>query len=132
MRGYSDFYEVDPPDERLLWLARELLANPQERGVQLIARSGEAGQAIGFATIYWFFSTSQAARIAIMNDLFVAADARGGGVADALIRACADAARERGAAELVWQTAKDNLRAQAVYERMGAERAEWVDYTLAL
>jgi hypothetical protein len=38
MRGYSDFYEVDPPDERLLWLSRELLANPEHDGVQLIAR----------------------------------------------------------------------------------------------
>ena len=131
MRGYSDFYEVDPPDERLLWLSRELLENPEERGLQLIAR-GEDGRAVGFATIYWFFSTSQAARIAIMNDLFVAADARGGGVADALIAACADEARARGAVELAWQTAKDNLRAQKVYERVGATRSEWLDYSLSL
>jgi GNAT superfamily N-acetyltransferase len=131
MRGYSDFYEVDPPDERLLWLSRELLANPEHDGVQLIARD-DAGRAIGFATIYWMFSTSRAARIAIMNDLFVAADARGSGTADALILACADMARERGAVELAWQTAKDNLRAQKVYERVGAERSEWLDYTLEL
>jgi GNAT superfamily N-acetyltransferase len=131
MRGYSDFYEVDPPDERLLWLSRELLANPEHDGIQLIARDDD-GRAIGFATIYWMFSTSQAARIAIMNDLFVSSDARGRGVADALIGACADAARERGAVELAWQTAKDNLRAQKVYERVGAERAEWLDYSLPL
>ncbi len=131
MRGYSDFYEVDPPDERLLWLSRELLADPQERGLQLIARDGD-GRATGFATIYWMFSTSQAARIAIMNDLFVAADARGGGIATALIRACADEARDRGAVELAWQTAKDNRRAQKVYERVGAERSEWLDYSLAV
>ena len=32
-----------------------------------------------------------------MNDLFVAADARGGGHADALIAECAERCRERGA-----------------------------------
>ena len=37
-----------------------------------------------------------------------------------------------GATELAWQTAKDNLRAQAVYERVGARRAEWLDYSLAV
>lgn len=131
MRGYCDFYEVDPPDERLLWLSRELLADPEHEGIQLIARL-EDGRAVGFATIYWSFSTAMAARIAIMNDLFVAEAARGAGVADALILACADEARTHGAIELAWQTAKDNLRAQKVYERAGAERTEWLDYSLTL
>ena len=35
-----------------------------------------------------------------------------------------------GATSLDWQTAKDNARAQRVYERVGATRAEWVDYSL--
>jgi RimJ/RimL family protein N-acetyltransferase len=30
-----------------------------------------------------------------------------------------------------WQTASDNLRAQAVYERVGASREEWIDYALS-
>ena len=131
MRGYCDFYEISPSDERLLRLSRMLLENPEHDGVQLIARDAE-GRAVGFATIYWSFSTHATDRIAVMNDLFVLPDARGTGLADALITACADVARDRGAAELVWQTAKDNARAQAVYERMGAERSEWADYTLAL
>ena len=29
-----------------------------------------------------------------------------------------------------WQTARDNQRAQAVYERVGARRSEWLDYSL--
>jgi hypothetical protein len=29
-----------------------------------------------------------------------------------------------------WQTARDNLRAQTVYDRIGATRSEWVDYSL--
>jgi hypothetical protein len=38
MRGYCDFYEVDPGDEALLAMARELIADPAKEGVQLIAR----------------------------------------------------------------------------------------------
>jgi GNAT superfamily N-acetyltransferase len=131
MRGYCDFYEIAPPDERLLRLSRMLLENPEHDGLQLIARD-DGGAAVGFATIYWSFSTHATDRIGVMNDLFVAEPARGTGVADALIAACADECRRRGAPELVWQTAKDNARAQAVYERVGAERSEWVDYTLAV
>lgn len=90
------------------------------------------GRAIGFATVYWTWETTGARRIGVMNDLFVAEHARGSGVADALILAAADAARERGCGELSWVTAPDNARAQRVYDRTGASRAEWVEYGLPL
>ena len=129
MRGYCDFYEVDPTDEALLALSHALIGDPQGEGVQLIARDG-GGAAVGFATIFWTWSTLSAARIGVMNDLFVAAEARGGGLADALIAACVERCRERGATSLGWQTAKDNHRAQAVYDRAGGRRSEWVDYSI--
>src|ERR671916_984695 len=96
MRGYCDFYEVDPSDDALLAMSRELIADPAKEGVQLIARD-DAGRAVGFATVFWIWSTLSASRIAVMNDLFVSADARGARTADALIAACAERARERGA-----------------------------------
>ena len=130
LRGYCDFYEAAPSDEALLALSRALIADPQFEGVQLLARD-EAGRSIGFATIFWSWSTTRAARIGIMNDLFVAPEGRGSGAAEALIAACARRCAERGAASLEWQTAVDNLRAQAVYERVGGERDErWLDYSL--
>jgi GNAT superfamily N-acetyltransferase len=130
MRGYCDFYEVDPSDDALLAMSRELIADPDKEGVQLIARD-DAGRAVGFATIFWTWSTLSASRIGVMNDLFVAESARGGGTADALIAACAERARERGATSLDWQTAHDNQRARAVYERVGGRRDErWLDYSL--
>ena len=95
MRAYCDFYEVDPSDEALLAMSRELIADPEREGLQLIARD-DAGRAIGFATIFWTWSTLSASRLGVMNDLFVDPDARGGGVADALIEACAERCRERG------------------------------------
>ena len=129
MRGYCDFYEVDPADEELLAMARALIADPEHEGVQLIARD-EEGRALGFATVFWSWSTLSASRLGVMNDLFVDPGARGSGAADALIGACAARCREHGATTLGWQTAKDNARAQAVYDRVGAKREEWLDYSL--
>jgi GNAT superfamily N-acetyltransferase len=129
LRGYCDFYEVSPAESDLLALARALIDDPQHEGLQLIARDGE-GRAVGFATVYWSWSTTAACRIGVMNDLFVAEDARGRGVADRLIEACRDECVEHGARELTWQTAPDNLRAQTVYDRVGATREQWVDYVL--
>src|SRR5689334_7928545 len=76
MRAYCDFYEVSPPDGNLLAIARALIADPVNDGVQLIARD-PSGRAVGFATVYWTWSTTSGCRIGIMNDLFVAADSRG-------------------------------------------------------
>ena len=129
MRGYSDFYEVTPTDEALLALSRALVADPQREGQQFLARDGD-GRAIGFATVYWLWSTTSATRIGLMNDLFVAPEGRGSGAAEALIERCREACREHGASKLTWQTAKDNGRAQAVYDRIGGERSEWLDYSL--
>jgi GNAT superfamily N-acetyltransferase len=131
MRAYCDFYESAPSDGDLRALCNALIADPEGEGVQLIARD-EARNALGFATIYWSWSTTTASRIGIMNDLYVDPAARGTGLAEGLIAACAAHCRERGASALGWQTAPENLRAQAVYDRVGARRESWIDYTLAL
>jgi GNAT superfamily N-acetyltransferase len=130
MRGYCDFYDVSPSDEALLALARALIADPQREGLQLIARRDE--EAVGFATIYWSWATTIAARIGVMNDLFVTSAARGSGAAEALIRDCVEECRQHGAARLTWQTAPANERAQKVYDRIGAERSQWIDYSLQI
>lgn len=129
MRGYCDFYEVRPSDERLMALATALIDDPDHEGVQLLARD-PGGAAVGFATLYWSWSTTGAGRIAVMNDLFVAETARGQGLAPQLIQACRVECARRGVHRLTWQTAPDNLRAQAVYESVGATREQWVDYWL--
>ena len=129
MRAYRDFYKASPADEALLQMSRALIADPDHEGVQLIARDLR-GRAIGFATVFWSWSTLRAARIGVMNDLFVAEHARGSGVAEALIEACRERCRERGAVTLQWQTAKDNRRAQGLYDRIGGRRSEWLDYDL--
>jgi GNAT superfamily N-acetyltransferase len=130
MRAYCDFYQVAPSDQALLELSQALLVDPRREGLQLLARD-DAGGAVGFATLFWTWQTLTAARVGVMNDLYVAAEARGSGVADGLIAACLECCREHGATRLVWQTAVDNHRAQAVYDRIGATREDrWLDYEL--
>ena len=131
VRAYCDFYEVNPADDALLAVSRALIDNPDREGVQLIARADNR-DAIGFATVYWSWNTLIATRVGIMHDLFVVPSARGTGAADLLISACVDECRKHGATTLAWQTARDNTRAQRVYERVGATREEWVDYWLNL
>ncbi len=129
VRAYCDFYAVSPSDEDLLTLSRALIADPEREGVQLLARDAE-GRAVGFATIFWSWATTSAERIGVMNDLFVAPEARGMGVAEALIEACRAECVAHGAGKLTWQTAPENAAAIKVYDRVGATREQWVDYWL--
>jgi GNAT superfamily N-acetyltransferase len=128
--AYQRFYEVDEIDEdRNRAFFRRFLA-PSEDGLLLGARDG--GELVGYACLYWHFSSLSARESVLMNDLFVSEAARGGGVGRALIEASAAVARERGAAHLEWATAPDNHVAQRLYDSTGAERSEWVEYELGL
>jgi GNAT superfamily N-acetyltransferase len=129
MRAYCDFYETAPSDEALLGLSRALLSDPQLEGVQLIARDERSG-AVGFATVFWSWDTTEARQIGIMNDLFVAPAARRKGLADRLVQACVERCTQRGAVRLDWQTAPENLRAQRLYDRIGGVREPWLLYSL--
>ncbi len=68
MQAYCDFYETSPTDEDLLALAQALIDDSEREGLQLIAHD-PSGKALGFATVYWSWSTTEAFRIGVMNDL---------------------------------------------------------------
>ena len=125
--GYQRFYtgEIQTDDRNREFLRRFL----GEAGQLLVARD-DRGDAVGFANLYWTFSSTTAEEHVLLNDLFVSDDARGGGVGLALIEAARAVARERGSATLSWQTALDNRTAQRLYERTGAERSAWFEYEL--
>ena len=128
--AYQRFYEVEEVDEdRNRAFFRRFLA-PSEDGMLLGARAG--GGLVGYACLYWHFSSLSAAETVLMNDLFVAKQARGLGIGRALIEASAEVARERGAACLEWATAPGNVTAQRLYDSTGATRSEWVEYELEL
>lgn len=128
MRAYCAFYRTAPEDTALLELSRTLIADPEREGEQLLARAAE-GTAVGFATLFWSWDTTEAGRIGIMNDLYVDPGARGTGLADRLIAAALERCRLRGAVRMEWQTERENLRAQTVYDRVDGVREPYVIYT---
>src|SRR4249920_1436207 len=85
--AYQRFYEVEEIDEeRNRAFFRRFLA-PSEAGMLIGARDGE--ELLGYACLYWHFSSTQAVETVLMNDLFVTEAARGRGVGRALIEASA-------------------------------------------
>jgi GNAT superfamily N-acetyltransferase len=126
--AYQRFYVAEPDDERNRRFVARFVA-PSDDGVVLGAWDDE-GELVGFALLYWTFSSTRAAEVAVMNDLFVRADQRGRGAGRALIDAALRATVERGGAHLEWLTAPDNLAAQRVYDATGASRSTWIAYEL--
>lgn len=127
--GYQRFYEAEPDDGANLRFFHRFVA-PSDAGLLLGAWVGE--ELVGFACLYWTFSSTRAAEIALMNDLFVAEGQRGKGVGLALIESAAEAARKRGLRHLEWLTAVDNHRARRLYDRTEARRSAWLGYELGL
>lgn len=78
-----------------------------------------AGKPVGFMLLYPSFCSLALAPIWVLNDLYVAPEARGTGVADALLQTARQLGLDSGAAYLMLSTAHDNQRAQAVYTRQG-------------
>ena len=128
---YQEFYAGRSQDEaqNRAFLAR--FVAPSDDGLLLVA-TAEDRAAVGFANLYWTFSSVSAEEHALMNDLFVAEGARGRDVGYRLIEAAAEAARQRGVRRLSWQTALDNRRGQRLYERFDADRSVWFEYEIEL
>ena len=128
VEGYQRFYGAEPDAGRNREFFSRFL-DPSEDGILLGAWAN--GNLVGFATLYWFHSSTKAMDTVLLNDLFVREDVRGGGIGRALIHAALDQARRRGAAHLEWFTAPDNLSAQRLYDSVpGARRSTWFAYEI--
>ncbi|WP_242113078.1 GNAT family N-acetyltransferase [Luteimonas aquatica] len=117
--AYRRFYEQAPQPE----LARAFLQARLQRGESAIFLGTVDGEAAGFTQLYPTFSSVRAARVWVLNDLFVAPQARRHGLARALLEAAADFARADGAVRLELETTPDNHTAQALYRGAG-----WTPY----
>ena len=126
--GYQRFYHAEPDVEiNRRFFSRFL--HPSDEGLLLGAWMN--GGLAGFATLYWFFSSTKAADSVLMNDLFVREDVRGAGIGRALIQSALDEAHRRGAAHFEWYTGPDNLAAQRLYDSLpGARRTTWYAYEI--
>lgn len=128
--AYQRFYEVAEVDEERNRAFFSRFLAPSDDGMLLGAwRDAEL---VGYACLYWHFTSLVPAETVLMNDLYVPEDQRGEGIGRALIEASAEIARKRGAHHLEWATAPDNVTAQRLYDSTGAERSEWIEYELRL
>ena len=112
-RGYKAFYETELPDGRYEETWRALIAGERIHGVA----AWLDGRMVGIAH-FLFHAQTWSDDACYLQDLFTAKEARGRGVASALIEAVAEAARARGAAKYYWMTKEDNRTARALYDRV--------------
>lgn len=119
--AYRVFYGQPGDLPRATRFLRERFA--QHDSVVLLAVD-EQGRGAGFVQLYPLFSSVRTARIYLLNDLFVAANARRRGVGAALMREAASYARAVGAAGMTLATAHTNATAQRLYEALGWQRDE--------
>ncbi|PCJ23491.1 MAG: GNAT family N-acetyltransferase [SAR86 cluster bacterium] len=127
IRAYQEFYKVaeisDSANKEFFSQFGE--SNPV--GCQFVYRSD--GIVVGFATVYFTFTSTIAAKVAILNDLYTDSNLRGTGIGRKLIEHCHKFASLNGAARLQWVTAPDNERAQALYDSMNTNKSTWCFYT---
>lgn len=126
---YRQFYAQTPDIALATQFMTERIA--KQESVILVAESD--GEIVGFCQMYPTFCSVEAAKIAVLYDLFVAQTARKIGAGRALMLAASDYAKQHGYARLDLSTAKTNVNAQALYESLGWVRdAQFYYYSLDL
>lgn len=128
--AYLSFYGVDKAASEV----RDFLAARLERGdsTLFIARD-EQGGAQGFVQLYPLYASLALRPSLLLSDLYVTDHARRQGIGEQLLDAARQYALGTGACGLQLETAKTNLVAQSLYERLGYVRdAVYLTYWLDL
>lgn len=112
-------YGMPVPDEAAL---RSLL-EAQPEGVEMLVASGPEGP-VGLASFAQLFPGLGNAPQIYMKELYVTGAWRSAGVGEALMRALARIAAERGCTRIDWTTANTNEKGQAFYRRIGGRVVE--------
>jgi len=126
--GYNAFYgrsgatALDPAVSDMTW-AR--FFDTYEPVHALVAERGD--ELLGLAHFLFHRSTTTIEPSCYLQDLFTAQEARGQGIAHALIEAVYDRARQAGASRVYWQTHETNQTAMRVYDQM-AEKSGFIVY----
>lgn len=124
--GYNNFYDrtLTPEQAEQAW-ARLMKGEFKA----LMAFDDQSHAALGLAQFFFHPSTLNPAGNCYLQDLFVLPQTRGRSVGRRLIAAVADAAKEKGAAVLYWQTEEFNGPARRLYERV-AKRTPFIRYQM--
>ena len=127
--AYRQFYGKSADIEA----ARRFLFARLSKNESVLYLARHEGLAVGFVNLYPVFSSVNLTRQWILNDLYVAPEARKNGIARALLRQARHLADATRANCLTLETAADNSPAQRLYESLGWRRdQEFYRYYLPL
>ncbi|MGV7221598.1 MAG: GNAT family N-acetyltransferase [Nitrospinales bacterium] len=129
IRDYQEFYKVaDISDSRnKSFFSQFGESNPL--GCQFLFR--QDNDVVGFATVYFTFSSTIAAKVGVLNDLYTIPTMRGKGIGRKLIEHCHEYAKKNGAVRLQWITAPDNEQAQSLYDSIETNKSPWLLYNIS-
>lgn len=126
--GYLKFYESEPIESstELVW-QRLTKENPEIQG--LVAELD--GVVVGFTHFHYQLSTWTHTFHCYLEDLYVSEEARGQGVAPALVAEVKKLAIEHRCSELFWITKESNQVARRLYDKV-AKISDFVRYEILL
>ena len=127
-QGYLEFYETSLSNERteLTW---KRFFDPEHVFCAYVAEVDE--MIVGMVHAMMRQSTWEVVGDVYIEDLFVSPDARGQGIARALINHVKEQAVAQGAGNLYWQTREGNSTARSLYDSM-ATRNDYIQYIIRL
>lgn len=119
LAGLFDQYRQFQGQPADLPACRAFLHRRFDHGESVIFLATLHARPAGFAQLYPSFSSTALARVYILNDLYVAADARRSGAASALLAAVERHAWAFGACRVSLNVLRSNVDAQALYSARG-------------
>jgi GNAT superfamily N-acetyltransferase len=90
-----------------------------EKNQSVIFVAEESNEVVGFCQLFPIFTSVGLQRTWLLNDLFVTENARGKGVATALLKRAEAFGKETLSKWLLLQTTADNKTAHSIYEKNG-------------
>lgn len=129
---YREFYgELPYPDSSRDFLEKRLTRD--ESVIYLAMPIDDDKKVLGFCQLYPSYSSLSLKRVWILNDIYVAEDARRQLVADHLMRAAKKMAKDTQAVRMRVSTSSNNEVAHKVYESIGfREDTQFKNYVLPI